>query len=375
MQKPFLFLFTILFIMVSCRQNDAVPASTISFKQSAFNLLAGDTVAIKPQFSDDAISKKKLTWSVTPANIAKIAVHADNSCTLTALISGKAEVQVVADDNLTRAILSISVSYPVVNTILWVGTSIPQGCTYAVNSCKALGYKCINNSIGSSGIRLHSGIINTGRDGRDLSETIAEKKARYKDYVSTATLEEYYNYSFERVILPYLDKVEVIVFDHGYNDINKDVLTGIDWTSLDRTTYIGAFNYLMKEILTRKPSMRVVIGGYFENQSNNPGQRSGKAICEMQEAIATHYNYALLDVWNFSGIKYAFVPNTSNYIKDFNAKYGTNYTNYIADVSGNITDFQIFCPDSVHPFTDFSGNSDRKLDAIYIDLLKKKLSQ
>lgn len=51
--------------------------------------------------------------------------------------------------------------------VLWIGTSIPEGCTYPIVACRRLGLACINKAIGSSfGVRMSgnhvSGIIVSG---------------------------------------------------------------------------------------------------------------------------------------------------------------------------------------------------------------------
>ncbi len=380
MKKLSLLFLLIPFILNSCRKNETVAvqeeSGTITFSQASYQLKAGDTVVIKPQFSSVNFAKRKFVWSVNPANVASVKTGAENTCIVTGLTAGTADIKIETEDKSVSAGVKVSIAYLPVKTVLWVGTSIPQWCTYPINACNNLGLKCINTSISSSGICLNVGVLNNVRDGLDLCETIDEKKARYQGKVSASVLDAYYNSSYERAILPYLSQVDAMVFDHSFNDafqINRDITSGTDWNNTDRSTYIGAFNYLMKEILKRKPSIRIIIGGYLENQSDYQ-VRAGKVICQMQQAMSSHYNYALLDVWNYTGIKYNFVPNTSNYIKDFNSRYGTAYTNFITDASGNITDFQVFCPDGIHPFSDLSGSSDRKLDAIYTDLLKKAIN-
>lgn len=367
-------------LLTSCHKNET-PAvqqesGTITLNQASYQLKVGDTVIIKPQFSSANFARRRFLWSVAPDNVASVKMNADNSCTITGLTAGTASVKIETEDKSVSAGLSVSVSYLPVKTVLWVGTSIPQWCTYPVNACNNLGLKCINTSISSSGICLNSGVLNNVRDGLDLCETIDEKRVRYQGKASATVLESYYAASYERAIIPYLAQSDAIVFDHGFNDafqVNRDVTSGIDWNSTDRSTYIGAFNYLIKEILKRKPSVRLIIGGYLENQSDYQ-VRAGKVICQIQQSVSSHFNYTLLDVWNYTGIKYNFIPNSATFIKDFNARYGTSYTNFMTDAGGNITDFQLFCPDSIHPFSDLSGNSDRKLDVIYTDLLKKALA-
>ena len=64
--------------------------------------------------------------------------------------------------------------------VLWVGTSIPAGCPYPNNACRALGWDCYNVAIGASGIVVNEGLLKNDRDGKDLAETIKEKEEREK---------------------------------------------------------------------------------------------------------------------------------------------------------------------------------------------------
>ncbi|MBF0576589.1 hypothetical protein [Dysgonomonas sp. GY617] len=266
-------------------------------------------------------------------------------------------------------------------TMLAVGTSITIGCTYFVNACKALGYNAINKGIGASGICIAgTGVLGTGRDGLDLSETIAEKEARYAGKVTPAQMETFRNASYERVILPYLDQIDAIFFDHGYND-RKQIYAQlqnegtIDWNSLDRTTYVGAFNYLMNEILKRKPYMKIIVVGYHEDQTGellkSGFYQAGAAICKMQKLVAEKYGFPFLNVASqvaFAWNKY--IPNSSTFLSDYNTANGTNYVNQNPDANNNISIFQRFAPDAVHPFTDKTGNSNKRLDQVIIRLLR-----
>ena len=68
--------------------------------------------------------------------------------------------------------------------VLWVGTSIPAGCPYPNNACRALGWDCYNVAIGASGIVVNEGLLKNDRDGKDLAETIKEKEERYSPYMN-----------------------------------------------------------------------------------------------------------------------------------------------------------------------------------------------
>lgn len=265
--------------------------------------------------------------------------------------------------------------------ILVIGTSIPQGSTYPINASKANNYFAYNKAIGSSGICLNTGILGNGRDGKDLSETIAEKEARYNATVDAATMEQYRNYSWERVIKPYLDgtidSVDAIWFDHGYNDRNQIYaelanINSIDWSlsgTHDRSTFSGAFKYLINEIFKLNPYCKIIISGYLESQSDN-SKRGGAGIKQMHEAISTAYGFPFMRVFDYTGFSFNHVPNTTTFIADYNAENGTSYNNYFPDAGGNITFLQLFMPDTVHPYSDRAGKTNLMLDAIYTKLLK-----
>lgn len=268
--------------------------------------------------------------------------------------------------------------------ILAIGTSITQGCTYAENASKANDYIVYNKAIGSSGICLNTGVLGNGRDGKDLSETIAEKQDRYNTKVDSITMEKYKNYSWERVIKPYLDgtidEVDAIWFDHGYNDRNQIYselknIDSIDWEiseAADRSKFSGAFKYLLYQIFKLKPDIRIIISGFLEGESDNT-IRGGFGIKKMHEAMAKAYGFPLLRTWEYTGFNFNHVPNSNNYISEFNKTYGTSYKPKWTDNKGNITFFQLYNPDTVHPFTDLTGKANKRLDIIFTKLLKDLL--
>ena len=268
--------------------------------------------------------------------------------------------------------------------ILVLGTSITIGCNYLENTTKANNYYAYNKAIGSSGICLNTGILGNGRDGLDLSETIAEKEARYTESVTPKVLETYRNASWERVIKPYLDgtidEVDAIWFDHGFNDrgsIYNELATldSVDWelgNNADRTSFTGAFRYLLWQIYSIKPTVRIFITGYLENQSDN-SVRGGAGIDKMLQKISDVYRFTYLKPFEHTGFNFKHLPNSKDYILKFNKKYGAAYKAIWKDKEGNITFFQLYNPDSIHPFTDLTGFSDRRLDAIYTKLLKDLL--
>ena len=273
------------------------------------------------------------------------------------------------------------------NYILWIGTSIPEGATYPKNASEKCGYNCINKSLGSSQLIFTNQHPTTTQvwSGRCLTARVAELEALYRADVNNGTipesqLEQWKNYSFERSILPYIDgtnvnQISMLVIDHGFNDrVNIHNLlqneNEIDWESRDRSNFVGAFNFLMDEIFSRKPFLKVVIAGYFQNKFK-PYYSSD--ICKMQRLISEHYGMTLLPAWEHTQISDLYIPNSSDYIENFNTQYGTSYTKRDPDSNGNIMSLQLYCPDEVHPHSDKTGNCNKRLDAVYSKLLRDAL--
>ena len=287
--------------------------------------------------------------------------------------------------------------YAETNNILWVGTSIPEGATYPIHSCEANGYHCINNSKGQQSLGLRAG--NT----RCLTWTVDEFKAAFtytgeagKIGVTETEFKTALDKTYERAVLPFIRgeqlvitdgstaapngiinpdaiKVSAIVIDHGYNDnvsINElmENPESIDWSSRDRTNFVGAYNYLVDKIQEINHFIKIVVGGYFENDWVNNGDK----LCGMHKLVSEHFHLELFDVWNYSQICNLYMAGTQNYIENFNQTYGKSYS-YPAsrkNSQGNFMAHSLYCPDDIHPHSDLTGNSNKHLDAIYTRFMK-----
>lgn len=283
--------------------------------------------------------------------------------------------------------------------VLWVGTSIPAGCPYPNNACRALGWDCYNVAIGASGIVVNEGLLKNDRDGKDLAETIKEKEERYSPYMnkgmmSKILMSNFRSYSYESCVIPYLDGTkaacDIVVFDHGFND--RDVIYNVDQyaideykfdtlanaESYDRSTYLGAFSFLLKKIYEVNPKVKIVICSYLENISEeSPNRYYGKNICSFLEKLAEKLKFPYLNMCDYNNFTYEYMPNTSTYIRDYNWKYGECYETFDwggDNPKGNVTVFQYYCPDGVHPHTDKSRRAEKILTENITMLLKTKVA-
>lgn len=274
--------------------------------------------------------------------------------------------------------------------ILWLGTSIPagkvDGISYPDIVGEQVGVGVINNAVGASFISTGCYNFNnpmsnlSSKDlspGKCLTETVAEKEERFRPKVDDDTISEddlntIKSFSYENLVIPYLDRIDTVVIDHGYNDrlvianeLKKKGLDELDWQSRDRETYIGALNYLVDRIKEKYPRMNIIISGHYRADTDEC-----RYLCAMQSKIGLHFGFPVLKLWEYVAMSSeVFVKGTSNYLEEFNNTYKTLYTARKKDPDGNITELQICCPDFTHPHSDLSGTTINKIGLILSKLI------
>ena len=376
-------------------------SGTVKSQGIGVSIYKGSTQLINVQSSDESWIEIILPDRTTQIVLYKSAAQVTTSGIVTLQVAYGIEQKIA---ELESDINFLHSTYSVNNNVLWVGTSIPESAKYPIESCRKNGYNCINKSLGSSSLTFRNEHPTTvsSSSGRQLTATVNELELLYRSdvensIISEATLNGWKNGSYENSIMPYVDgsnptQVSMIVIDHGYNDrsIIRDEILNIDnwdWESEDRSTFYGAFRYLLNKIQSVNPFIKIVVGGYFTNtvyrwRDSVAGVGNfinGEQICKVQQAIANKYNLTILKVWEHTQMSNNYVNGTSSYITDFNSTYGTSYNNLIlvdnnmADIpnpSGNISAIQLYCPDGVHPHSDLTGNCNKRLNAIYSQLIQ-----
>jgi hypothetical protein len=212
-------------------------------------------------------------------------------------------------------------------TILWLGTSIPEGKQqpaygYPDVIGKNLLCNMINNSIGAS--RIRRGIpslisaqnplgLGNMNDLRNLCQSVTEKQSifdnwsAYKTVIPDApeTLQQsdidfWLHCSYENLLDPYLtgtNKADLIVINHGYNDH----LTGTDDVDTepsdpyDRDNFIGAMNFIIERIKEKNPLVKIIIFGHYQVSGDY-----AKFDTVYQE-IAKNWNIFYYPLWQYLG--------------------------------------------------------------------------
>ena len=321
------------------------------------------------------------------------------------------------------------------NKVLWIGTSIPAGDIQHGNNgttqstttnlgsnnypkmiADALGFTLYNNARGSSFVCFYPSSEDgtNAWAGKDWSEYSSEVWKGYSLSASFAQVDEKFgpnglncpqwlinnfkSYSYESLIIPYIDgtlaSCDTVVIDHGYNDrsiiINEaswhpsegetqfsvgsgrqwleDLCDPLDSSMVSETYfqgkwwndesvsskkhYMSAMIFLAKKIWAVNPRIKIIIGNYFATKSNVFGaefgnDRLGEFVCLANTAIASWLRVNCVEVWKHTGI------------------YNRNLP------AGN--DYQLFCPDGVHPHSDSTGHSNKIIAGVYINAIRGTL--
>lgn len=273
---------------------------------------------------------------------------------------------------------SISYSKLKGKKVVWFGTSIPAGGVsgnYPKILADRLGFTVYNEAIGSSACRAgcHSKITDSDPLGwigtafqniaYSLSGSLEEKEeiiTNYSKYGWDATLndidKEYIrNCSYERKLDKYLSggsvgRVDLYVFDHGFNDAlfhneTIDELETIPTDKYDRTYFIGAMNFLINRILTDNPKAKIVFIQHYQTDWS-----ASSHVVPAQKLLAQYWNFPSLEVWKDIGWTEKTIKSKGSWV---NGLWVDNSLSTERDYSIK----NIWMADNLHPHSDLSGKA------------------
>ena len=223
-------------------------------------------------------------------------------------------------------------------TIAWFGTSIPAN-SYPAIVGELLGCKVYNEAVGESLVRLGWGknciasgdtIDKWGCSGKDtskfnpisntlvalaksLSASIEEKQYlinnfdHFKEITNYTgnfpyTNEQIKGFSYENKLLKYIDssrqdyiKADLIVFDHGHNDLNPDgdpVWSSYDIANRTKDNYWGAMNFLMDIIRKYNPHQNVCQISHYQGNVDYSAN-----FYKVQQKFAEHWGIPFMELY------------------------------------------------------------------------------
>ena len=248
--------------------------------------------------------------------------------------------------------------------ILWLGTSIPAtpyegGKTYPDIVGEQIGATIINNAISGSFVRkiFNPNNIDESKKYRwvwdllsvittpDDVDKLAENWSTYRKYFDnppTIIDDEYKqrlkDCSYQTVLDPYINNVDLIVFDYGRNDLYNMVSDTGDM--FDINTFVGAMNWLIKHIYEINPRARICLISHYESQEY-------PSIVEAQEVVSNYWSIPLFRLDKMLGWNNKEIQTNHAWVDGI----------YRPSSKAITTIKNAWCEDKLHPNTDKSGEA------------------
>ena len=275
----------------------------------------------------------------------------------------------------------------------------------------------------------YGGLVQSFDDINSYSSLLSAVKSQDGSSVDQAWVNKHLSMlkelSYESLIIPYIDGTKdncsTIVIDHGFNDISqiKSEASGLNgWDTNTETQYadvyfdallnaktldiIGVPTYehykahleqllwpnlycceddsfllAMEKIIVKcrekNPNINIIIGNYF-TESNNWVQYFYNYNTEADQKRSftrtlCYYNKAVAALFNCTGI-----VNVQDYTGITNDQLWSGTGAYTANGFTADYDASKFCPDGVHPSSDYTGKSNKVIADIYLQELAKIFS-
>jgi hypothetical protein len=187
--------------------------------------------------------------------------------------------------------------------ILWMGTSIPaltpaNGKAFVTTVAEKLGCEVTNKSVSNTRMMWLPDNIgslpNPSYLFLGLTGTTAEREAQFiSQNITDNTLKaQYLSWGWEQILQPNIATHDIFVFQHGWNDINSPYFAQTtNYESYDRSTFAGAFNYLISKILSQKPNAKIYIIGEWKKSV-----KGAYEVTNEQEKIANKWGIPFLNL-------------------------------------------------------------------------------
>lgn len=140
------------------------------------------------------------------------------------------------------------------------------------------------------------------------------------------------------------------VYTATWNELNY-VKEGKAWYKSD---YFKAYMYLVQQIWKINPKIKIIVGNFYALDFGNPwgeGDSSyiTKYVIEANKQIAKFMGFQCVNVYEHTGL--------------------ANRKIILSDGSST-TDMKLFAPDGIHPSSDTTGESNKRIAEIYVNALR-----
>lgn len=199
--------------------------------------------------------------------------------------------------------------------IYWFGTSIPAGYPHDDlpdiwaypniignrNKAKVFNY-CVPNglirSANSNGTGMGSGSNGNNADGRNILSFT--RKDEFGNFTSVINWYDSLISKFGTVDEPTKIVLEYTVNDYDQDPTDIDQFATFDMTSEDTTTFIGAYNFVLKKIFELRPNMKVYLITHFSDDSA-AGSASYASVNRAIEKLGAYWGLPTLKLWSKTG--------------------------------------------------------------------------
>lgn len=195
--------------------------------------------------------------------------------------------------------------------VAWYGSSIPHGYPYQNTDQDTYSYA--NRAVTELGGTIQNRCVSGGFiiSATNTLDT-HNQTSRFTDIDPEGTYYSAVNYQTEIVDLIGTDEEpDIFVFDWGANDgqfyqsyFNEINLDTVDMTTEDIKTFVGAYNTIIKALLTAKPKARIFLVTHYsdDGQSNEMTRKDGyRTMNRLIEKIADYWHIPCNSVYKKTG--------------------------------------------------------------------------
>ena len=129
--------------------------------------------------------------------------------------------------------------------------------------------------------------------------------------------------------------------------------------SVNRNCFKGAVNFILTLILKNNPHARIVFISNYEYE--NGYNKAYSNVVDAQISLAKEWCFPIFEIYKYLGYSDKIIPGSKGYM-------ASTYPNYSFD--GDVTMYEIYNVDKVHPSSDTTGTANNIYAGLIAEFLK-----